>query len=74
MTQEYDDPPADVERSATPDESSDDAPQFYNDAHDVYGKIFSTNFGILCAGFNGTPSFEPLQPQVLVSSLTIEVP
>ncbi|KAL2862056.1 major facilitator superfamily domain-containing protein [Aspergillus pseudodeflectus] len=51
MTQEYDDPPADVERSAAPDEASD-APQFYNDARDVYGKIFSTNFGILCAGFN----------------------
>jgi hypothetical protein len=61
MTQEYDDPPADVERSATPDVASD-APQFYNDARDVYGKIFSTNFGILCAGFNGTPSPGSLRP------------
>ncbi|KAL2870037.1 putative MFS transporter [Aspergillus lucknowensis] len=53
---EYDDPPPDVESSGTPEQSDSDeaspAVLASHDARDVYGKILSTNFGILCAGFN----------------------
>ncbi|KAL4798276.1 major facilitator superfamily domain-containing protein [Aspergillus venezuelensis] len=67
MTQtEYDDPPPYLE-SATPpeDESESDSPPklTYTDAREVYGKIASTNFAILCAGFNDA-ALGPLIPYI----------
>lgn len=57
---EYDDPPPYLESATTPDdddddEDSDSAPSkvTHRDAREVYSKIISTNFSILCAGFNG---------------------
>jgi hypothetical protein len=56
---EHDDLPPHSEGTITPeDESEPDSPVegTYNDAHEVYGKIASTNFSILCGGFNGISS------------------
>lgn len=57
---EYDDPPPYLESATTPDDDDDDqdsdtAPSkvTHRDAREVYSKIVSTNFSILCAGFNG---------------------
>lgn len=58
---EYDDPPPYLESATTTpddddnDQDSDTAPSkvTHRDAREVYSKIVSTNFSILCAGFNG---------------------
>ncbi|KAL4784717.1 major facilitator superfamily domain-containing protein [Aspergillus varians] len=67
MTQdsEHDDPPPYLESAVTPDDS-EDAPAFKltsSDAREVYGKIVSTNFSILCAGFNDA-ALGPLIPYI----------
>lgn len=53
---EHDDLSPHSEGTITPDgENEPDSPVegTYNDAREVYGKIASTNFSILCGGFNG---------------------
>ncbi|KAL4977737.1 major facilitator superfamily domain-containing protein [Aspergillus desertorum] len=63
---EHDDLLPHLESTATPeDESEPDLPvkRTYNDAQEVYGKIASTNFSILCGGFNDA-ALGPLIPYV----------
>ncbi|OJI97844.1 hypothetical protein ASPVEDRAFT_49768 [Aspergillus versicolor CBS 583.65] len=66
---EYDDPPPYLESATTPDddddEDSDSAPSkvTHRDAREVYSKIISTNFSILCAGFNDA-ALGPLIPYI----------
>ncbi|KAL5336722.1 major facilitator superfamily domain-containing protein [Aspergillus crustosus] len=67
MTQqeEYEEPPPYLENATPPEEESDlpASKLTYNDASEVYGKIFSTNFTILCAGFNDA-ALGPLIPYI----------
>ncbi|KAL4872266.1 hypothetical protein BDV12DRAFT_183215 [Aspergillus spectabilis] len=67
MTQqeEHDAPPPYVE-NATSEEDESGVPASkltYNDASEVYGKVISTNFTILCAGFNDA-ALGPLIPYI----------
>ncbi|BCS21275.1 putative MFS transporter [Aspergillus puulaauensis] len=65
---EYDEPPPYLESATTPDDDdqdSDTAPSkvTHRDAREVYSKIVSTNFSILCAGFNDA-ALGPLIPYI----------
>ncbi|KAL4916692.1 major facilitator superfamily domain-containing protein [Aspergillus aurantiobrunneus] len=65
QTSDHDDPPPYLESATTPEDESDSPSSevTYNDARDVYGKIASTNFSILCAGFNDA-ALGPLIPYI----------
>ncbi|KAL4802965.1 major facilitator superfamily domain-containing protein [Aspergillus unguis] len=56
------------EQNSDPESEPDSDPEpasnvTYNDAKDVYGKVASTNFAILCAGFNDA-ALGPLIPYI----------
>lgn len=74
---EYDDSPPYLESATTPsnddddddddDQQSDSAPSkvTHKDAREVYSKVISTNFSILCAGFNGMKNLSRRIPCII---------